>query len=336
MRDDELLDDILDEVEALQNQLPRAQLAPLFEERARGLAPGAPGRAAWLTHAAEQWELSGDPARAKACYEQAAQDGGETYIDPRAEMLGVLFQLGETSRVDELLAELRRDLRAGWEGRYVHAMVGESLEENGRLEEALRWFSAGLTRSEREDPENSDITCLNGRFRVRRELGLPMDRYDHLCEERRREYAAELEEEQRLLDLAPGEAWPEADARSGESPRLAVLYWPEAELQRMLQRWPDLVEDYGADQAEHRSRVEHHLRSLAHNGGRVVVAPGHLDDLLRYAEGRGDKAGEPGTRAAYAAHLAHAGSVLAWPPGRNERCWCGSGLKYKKCCGALR
>ena len=21
------------------------------------------------------------------------------------------------------------------------------------------------------------------------------------------------------------------------------------------------------------------------------------------------------------------------PPGRNERCWCGSGMKYKKCCG---
>ncbi|TQC47004.1 hypothetical protein EEB14_22715 [Rhodococcus sp. WS4] len=22
----------------------------------------------------------------------------------------------------------------------------------------------------------------------------------------------------------------------------------------------------------------------------------------------------------------------AWPPGRNEACWCGSTLKYKKCC----
>jgi uncharacterized protein YecA (UPF0149 family) len=24
----------------------------------------------------------------------------------------------------------------------------------------------------------------------------------------------------------------------------------------------------------------------------------------------------------------------AWPPGRNDECWCGSGRKYKKCCGA--
>ena len=26
--------------------------------------------------------------------------------------------------------------------------------------------------------------------------------------------------------------------------------------------------------------------------------------------------------------------VIAWPPGRNQPCWCGSGRKYKKCCAA--
>jgi uncharacterized protein YecA (UPF0149 family) len=26
--------------------------------------------------------------------------------------------------------------------------------------------------------------------------------------------------------------------------------------------------------------------------------------------------------------------ILAWPPGRNQPCWCGSGPKYKKCCAA--
>ncbi|MEU3308968.1 SEC-C metal-binding domain-containing protein, partial [Nocardiopsis sp. NPDC006832] len=24
----------------------------------------------------------------------------------------------------------------------------------------------------------------------------------------------------------------------------------------------------------------------------------------------------------------------AWPPERNRPCWCGSGRKYKKCCGS--
>ncbi|TDC03308.1 SEC-C metal-binding domain-containing protein, partial [Actinomadura bangladeshensis] len=26
--------------------------------------------------------------------------------------------------------------------------------------------------------------------------------------------------------------------------------------------------------------------------------------------------------------------TLAWPPERNAPCWCGSGRKYKKCCGS--
>ncbi|WP_442914364.1 SEC-C metal-binding domain-containing protein [Kribbella sp. NBC_00709] len=27
------------------------------------------------------------------------------------------------------------------------------------------------------------------------------------------------------------------------------------------------------------------------------------------------------------------GRRVAWPPPRNQVCWCGSGIKYKKCCG---
>ena len=38
-------------------------------------------------------------------------------------------------------------------------------------------------------------------------------------------------------------------------------------------------------------------------------------------------------RAAYAAHRMREGAAIPWPPGRNEACWCGSGRKYKKCCG---
>ncbi len=41
-------------------------------------------------------------------------------------------------------------------------------------------------------------------------------------------------------------------------------------------------------------------------------------------------------RAAYAAHRMRDGEAIPWPPGRNEPCWCGSGRKYKKCCGPAR
>jgi hypothetical protein len=324
--DDDLLDEILDEVEALGNQLPGETLALLFEERARGIAPGAPGRAAWLSHAGERWEMEGELERARTCFEQAAQDGGEAYLDPRAAMLNVLLELGETARVDDLLADLRRDLKAGWDGRFVHEMVGEALELHGRLDEAQRWFTSGLTHAERLDPEAVDLGCLNGRWRVRRALDLPHDRYDDLCEERRREYAADIEDEKRLLEAPAGDV----------APPLAVLYWPAEELELVLQRWPALAEVYGADHAEHRARVEHRLRELAEREGPVAVGIGSLEDYLRFATGRGDHVEDPSTRGMYGAHLAYTGSYVVWPPRRNDRCWCGSGLKYKKCCGALR
>lgn len=326
---EELLDEILDEVEALQSQLPREVLAPLFEERAHGIAPGAPGRAAWLTHAGERWELDGDLLRAKACYEEAVRDGGEAFIDPRAEMLNVLFDLGETSRVDQLLAELWRDLKAGWEGRYVHELVGEALEIHGRLDDALRWFTVGLTRSQRDDPENVDVGCLNGRYRVRRTLGLPEDRYDLMAEERRRDYAREFDEddEKRLL-AAPSAAEPNT---------FAVLYWPEAEFPAVVRRWPSLTDPFGTTHAEHRSVVERRLRDLAtEHGGPLAVGPGTLKEYAEFAEERDHDPEESSTRAAYAAHLGNLQRVTSWPPRRNDRCWCGSGLKYKKCCGALR
>lgn len=325
--DDDLLEEILDDVEALGAQLPGKTVALVCEERARGIAPGAPGRAAWLSSAGERWEMEGDLERAKACYEQAAQDGGDAYLDPRAELVHVLLELGETARVDELLQQLRSDLRAGWSGRFVHETVGEGLELHDRLEEALRWFSAGLTHAQRDDPEAIDLGCLNGRYRVRRALDLPHDRYDELCEQRRREYAADIDNEQRLHT-------PPRD--TGRDARFAVLYWPEKDFRRLVEQWPVLREDYGSDHAEHRSVVEHRLRSLGPEHGEAVVGIGDLDDYLGYVGKRGEKADSAATRAGYAAHLGIQGRFVAWPPGRNDRCWCGSGLKYKRCCGALR
>lgn len=327
MTDDELLDDILDEVEALGRQMAGDALARLFEERARGIPVGAPGRAAWLSHAGERWEMEGELVRARTCYEQAAQDGGAAYLDPRAELVNVLLELGETSRVDELLADIRRDLRAGWSGRFVHETVGEALEMHGRPKEALRWYSAGLTHAENLDPGAVDIGCLNGRYRVRRVLGLPQDRYDLMAEERRREYAADVaEDEGRLLDVPT----------ATEPSMMTVLYWPETELGAVLDRWPSLAEVQGADHAEHRWVVEHKLRALSAHRGPLAVSTGNLQEYLTFAADGDHDPGESSTRAAYAAHLGYLGRVVAWPPGGDERCWCGSGLTYEACCGALR
>jgi predicted Zn-dependent protease len=52
-----------------------------------------------------------------------------------------------------------------------------------------------------------------------------------------------------------------------------------------------------------------------------------VDDLLARVHDSGR------ARSSYAARLLADGEAVAWPPGRNEPCWCGSGKKYKRCCG---
>lgn len=328
---DELLDEILDEVEDFHGTAP-AERARIFEQRAAALAPGEPGRAAWLAHAGEAWEMTGLLEPARSCYEQAHDDGGPTSLDPRAMLVGVLLRLGESDHADALVAELRRDLRAGRAGRVVHPLVGEALEEAGRLRDALAWFDAGLTHHARQDPDEPDRECLSGHYRVRRALGLPHDRYDVMHDEQRREYADLGDEadalEDHLLDLP---------SDTGAS-SLAVLYWPPDDFAAALARWPAVAEDYGDTHEEHRRLVEGHLRRLTQQrpGLGVSVAPALLDDYLTFAAKRDGHESDASTRAGYAAHCARLGRTVPWPPARNDRCWCGSGAKYKRCCGAFR
>lgn len=326
--DEALLDRILDEVEDLGSDMRAAERALFFETRATSMAPGEPGRAAWLSHAGEGWEMAGDVARAAACYEEALQDGGPTWLDARASLVGVLLERGESARVDKLLRELRRDLALGRAHGPVHEFVGEYLESNGRPDDALRWFSAGLTHAEREEPESVDLGCLNGRYRVRRQLGLPADRYDELCQERRREAMTKLD-----ADTSRGLS---ADDPARPLRRLVVLHWPAADFSGLTDRWPTMRDEYGDDHDEHRSHVERHLRELTARSVSVAVVDGTVDDYVEYAERRHQDPGQSATRASYAAHLGSIGRATPWPPGRNELCWCGSGVKYKRCCGALR
>ncbi|GAB2735032.1 SEC-C domain-containing protein [Nocardioides pakistanensis] len=319
-----LFEDILDEVEELATRVPTATLAQLLEDRAHALEVGAPGRAAWLAHAGERWELLDDLDRARRCYEEAVADGGGAYLDPRADLANVLFDLGETARAEEVVDELWRETKAGGGDDVLHERVGEVLELHDRLEAALRWFNIALSRVDPDDPEAPDLGCLNGHWRVRRALGLPLDRFDLLSEERRRQYSEDFAAERRELE----------DAARMEAAPIAVVYWAEAELGLLLQRWPELADAFGADHAEHRARVEHRLRELAHTHPVLAVGNGTVEDYLGFTREHKEDPLQPAARGIYGAHLAFHGRTTPWPPGRNDRCWCGSGVKYKKCCGA--
>lgn len=322
-QDAALVEAIADEVEELWGRFPPAALALDLEHRADELAPGTPGRAAWLVHAGEHWDMAKDFDRARSCYERAMEDGGSAWIDPRASLISLLLDQGVVAHADELMGALRRDIATNGAMGPVHDWVGEALELHGRPHDALRWYGAGLTYLEREDPDGSHLTCLNGRFRVRRALDLPVDRYDELCE-------SEREEARRRFDRELDDA---ADARRRPAV-LTVLYWPRNQFDRLLARWPQLAEDYGADHDEHRALVERHLRDLARESAQVSIGRADLDDYLRFASRHLEDPTGHSTRAAFSAELGRMHRTAAWPPGRNDPCWCGSGRKYKKCCGS--
>lgn len=126
---------------------------------------------------------------------------------------------------------------------------------------------------------------------------------------------------------------------------LAYAWLPAEEFARIEQRWPDIAgedsvrDEAGAlvDHAEYCRRLEHTLRQAADAGLRrlrvATLRREAFDAWVAEAGRHGED--EAGLRAGYAADLCRRRTeVVAWPPGRNERCWCGSGAKYKKCCAA--
>jgi hypothetical protein len=153
------------------------------------------------------------------------------------------------------------------------------------------------------------------RHRLRRDLDLPHDEHDDLAD--------------RLQDAVQGVI----DADDERYEGTALLFWPKAEFDRVVMRWPALAEAYGSSWDEHRIRLKRGLELWADSGrtGLAVLA-GSADELAGYAARVGGDPSDPDVRQGYAQHLENHPRETAWPPGRNDPCWCGSPMKYKKCC----
>jgi hypothetical protein len=84
------------------------------------------------------------------------------------------------------------------------------------------------------------FTLAQQRHRLRRDLDRPHDTQDDLADQ--------------LLDA---HGTPDRDGRGSEW--TAVLFWPRAEFDRLLERWPMLAESYGPDGDEHRTTLQRGL-----------------------------------------------------------------------------
>jgi uncharacterized protein YecA (UPF0149 family) len=113
-----------------------------------------------------------------------------------------------------------------------------------------------------------------------------------------------------------------------------MAWFPAGEYKKAIDRWDSLAEDWSqVAHADYCRRMDGHIKWLRANGVQVrAVAPIVVDDSVKWCADRGE---EPeAARARYAAERYEQGWARDWPPARNDLCWCGSGRKYKKCCGA--
>ena len=279
-----------------------------------------------LLEAATQWNYAGETDRALALLRTVIPGGGEDGQFARVEVAALRFEAGDAEAAFAELATLRAE-------RPLHVapchMAAELLEENGHLDDALQWFNVTTTRLDDgelaracEDPSAHSYASvvLMGRRRVREALGLPNDDLDDAAPEP-------------TWNLFPTDKYLLDDLDEPEgSDVVRTLFWPRSELPGVRANWPGA---FGPDDdGDYHRRLETDLRELAARGAhRVELVPGTADGLAEFALTYAGDAESSDTRQAYLEDRWLRGHLVTWPPPRNGPCWCGSGAKYKKCCG---
>ena len=145
--------------------------------------PSGMSRAEAHMRAGEQWLLADDPEAAVEEFRQAIADAGPTFDDPRVPLARAMFTLGRSADADALLRELRES-----DARSLPRtcdLVAELLTEQGDLEGALDWATAGVDACMRGDDRDELQLLLRLRYRLRVDLGMPEDDYDKMLDDRK-------------------------------------------------------------------------------------------------------------------------------------------------------
>jgi hypothetical protein len=283
-----------------------------------------------LILAAEITERDGDLQAAEVLARRAVEAyrtyGDPRYGFPRAFHARLLMRLGHEDQAMAELTALRPLLLTNVD---AASYVCGTLEECDRAELAEQWVTEAV-RMALEPRENRDIRAgqpageqnpmvmlalIQYRHRLRGELSLPHDEFDQLA------------------DRLTGAISDALGGNTREDVGIALLFWPQHELSRLLLRWPTLAEDYGHIWDDYRATVQRSMLKWSDSGApRMGLLAGDADELADFAERIGGDPADPLVRQRYSEYLQEHTEVIVWPPSRNHPCWCGSALKYKKCC----
>jgi len=146
-------------------------------------SPGDMSRAEAHLRAGEQWLLADEPATAVDEFRAAIADAGPTLDDPRVPLARAMFALGQPAEAAALLRELTES--GGRSMPRTCDLVTELLTEQGDLNGALDWATAGVDACLRGDDRDELQLLLRLRYRIRVDLGLSEDDYDKLLDNRK-------------------------------------------------------------------------------------------------------------------------------------------------------
>ncbi|WP_150252428.1 SEC-C metal-binding domain-containing protein [Nocardiopsis deserti] len=266
------------------------------------------------------------------CEHPPASEVGQYASVELADLLRKSQDPRDRAEADRITSEL---LRPGHLGEGPADLLGEDLRELERWEEALHCFNIAARRLLAEPPEelagadDLSLSPLVNRLLARMKLGLPHDGHDEVAlvvAQRQAEGALGLPYEE--------EGWPEEE---GPGREVETLYSREAfDAARARGLLSGEAAEHDADayyRAAERSLRE---RDREHPGTpRSVVLHG-VEEVAEFAERSGQDPVSSDTALDWVELELSADDprLRSWPPGRNEPCWCGSGRKYKKCCGS--
>jgi hypothetical protein len=117
-----------------------------------------------------------------------------------------------------------------------------------------------------------------------------------------------------------------------------MLWWPDPEYRRLVAQVPDVRYVIGVTWQQHTAKVESTLRAFRdlRPGNRVALSlvGAEFRAYVRFLELAGSDPRLPEPLTAFTGFAAEHQKQVRWPPRRLDRCWCGSGLRYSRCCGA--
>ncbi|MFG3345578.1 SEC-C metal-binding domain-containing protein [Streptomyces sp. NPDC048018] len=301
-----------------------------------------------LLRAAAHLELAGERERATLLYDDllASTPVGPLLI--RSLKAANLWEYGheaEARAIIEGVRQARPEEPAPWQ------IVAETLEAHDELENAEATLTEAarlLVPSDTADISYALHSLLTARHRVRRLLALPHDAHDTLADGLHTGDVPldELHDPKRLWSLGssdPAELRAEIarlrselgsyrTALSRPFP-VAVLHWPERELDELLAAYPELEAEYPTYRA-HLTDIEASLRELAQSGTpNLGIVPATVPSYEAFAASESSTPANPDLLPQYATTLAARGRAAAWPPLRTSPCWCGSGRAYGECHG---